>query len=86
MPHVMERLLFNTGLLYGSKIGLYSGDTRKLIDDIQILRPTIFVSVPRFFNKIYDKIIQKIENSNFLVKSLMKSSVTSKLENLHTKG
>jgi long-chain acyl-CoA synthetase len=33
------------------------GDTLKIIEDLCALRPTIFVSVPRLFNRIYDKII-----------------------------
>ena len=28
----------------------------KLVDDIKVLQPTLFVSVPRLFNKIYEKI------------------------------
>ncbi len=33
------------------------GDTLKIIEDLVALRPTVFVSVPRLFNRIYDKII-----------------------------
>jgi long-chain acyl-CoA synthetase len=28
----------------------------KLVEDIGILRPTLFCSVPRLFNRIYDKV------------------------------
>jgi len=37
-------------------VGFYQGDTLKIVDDIKALRPTVFVSVPRLWNKIYDKI------------------------------
>ena len=56
MAHMLERLIFNSATAYGVKIGVYSGDNRKLITDIQILKPTIFVSVPRMFNKIFETV------------------------------
>jgi len=33
-------------------------DVKKLVEDITVLRPTIFVGVPRVFHRIYDKITQ----------------------------
>merc|ERR1719183_2412655 len=45
----------------GARIGFYSGDTKKILDDIKALKPTIFPSVPRLYNKIYDKINMKVE-------------------------
>jgi long-chain acyl-CoA synthetase len=40
----------------GMKIGFYAGDHLKLSEDMQVLKPTLFPSVPRLFNRIYDKI------------------------------
>jgi len=37
MAHVMERAVFNTMLNYNVKIGVYSGDPLKLMEDIEIL-------------------------------------------------
>jgi long-chain acyl-CoA synthetase len=53
MAHVMERVAFNCCLAFEVKIGLYSGNPKLLTEDMKILRPTIFMSVPRVFNKIY---------------------------------
>lgn len=36
--------------------GFYSGDVLRLVEDIQLLRPTLFFSVPRLLNRIYDKV------------------------------
>eukprot|EP00964_Phaeocystis_antarctica_P001424 scaffold745_cov54-Phaeocystis_antarctica.AAC.1 len=33
----------------------HQGDTLKIIEDLAALRPTVFVSVPRLYNRIYDK-------------------------------
>ncbi len=40
----------------GAKIGFYQGDIRKLTDDLQTLKPTIFVTVPRLLNRMYDQV------------------------------
>ncbi len=41
---------------HGCKVGLYGGDIKKLLDDLVVLRPTLFVTVPRLLNRIYDKV------------------------------
>jgi long-chain acyl-CoA synthetase len=56
LAHSFEKVLFTTALICGMKIGYYSGDPLKLLDDLKELRPTLFPSVPRLFNRIYDKI------------------------------
>ena len=45
----------------GARIGFYSGDTLKLLDDIAVLKPTLFPSVPRLFNRIYDKVLAGVK-------------------------
>ena len=43
-------------IISGMKIGFFGGDVLKLVEDIGILKPTFFPSVPRLFNRIYGKI------------------------------
>ena len=43
-------------LMCGGQIGFFQGDVKQLVDDIHELRPTIFVSVPRLLNRVYDKV------------------------------
>lgn len=43
------------------RIGFFSGDVMKLKDDLAVLKPTIFVSVPRLFNRFYDGMQAKIK-------------------------
>ena len=40
-------------LVSGAKIGYYQGDPLKLVEDCGILKPTVFPSVPRLYNRIY---------------------------------
>lgn len=42
----------------GASIGFYSGDLRRLTDDIIAVSPTVFAGVPRVFLRMYDKIWQ----------------------------
>ena len=43
--------------MMGAKIGFFRGDVKELVNDIQALKPTIFVSVPRLLNRVYDKVL-----------------------------
>lgn len=56
LAHVFERYLESGVLMHGGKIGFFSGDPRKLLDDAAALRPTIFPMVPRVVNRIYGRI------------------------------
>jgi long-subunit acyl-CoA synthetase (AMP-forming) len=38
------------------QIGFFRGDVLGLLDDIAALKPTIFVSVPRLWNRIHDRV------------------------------
>jgi long-chain acyl-CoA synthetase len=46
------------------QVGYYGGDALKLLDDLKELQPTIFPSVPRLFNRIYDKIVQGVKEKS----------------------
>jgi len=41
-------------------MGYYTGDVRKLFDDIAILKPSIFVTVPRLLGRLYDKVMEAV--------------------------
>ncbi|CAD8156607.1 unnamed protein product [Paramecium octaurelia] len=86
LPHVMERLIVLTMLFTGSSIGFYRGDPNLLKEDIQKLRPTIFASVPRLYNKFYDGIKAKINEVTGVKKSFAERAVRVKLENLRSEA
>lgn len=43
----------------GGSLGFYSGNVQELLEDVVELKPHIFVSVPRLWNRIYDKVRQR---------------------------
>ena len=56
LAHVFDFVCECCLLYRGAKIGFYRGDNRTLVDDISVLKPTIFVGVPRIFDRIYTRV------------------------------
>jgi len=71
LSHVLGRCDSLLPLIFGWQ-SVYAESMDKLIDNIQIVKPTIMVSVPRIFEKIYAKIHEQIESGSFLEKQAFK--------------
>lgn len=54
LPHIFERICLALIMYRQGRIGVFSGDVTKIKEDAAILKPTIFATVPRLLNKIYD--------------------------------
>jgi long-chain acyl-CoA synthetase len=57
---VYEQICHANAVIFGFRVGYSSENISNLIKDIQFLKPTFIGSFPMFFNKIYDKIKEKI--------------------------
>ncbi|KAI0518635.1 hypothetical protein KFK09_006071 [Dendrobium nobile] len=53
LAHIYERAYQIALAYFGVAVGFYQGDNLKLMDDMEVLRPTVFASVPRLYNRIY---------------------------------
>lgn len=53
LPHVLEREVSYAVLANGGASVYFCGDTLKIKDDVALVKPTIFVSVPRLFSRFY---------------------------------
>lgn len=75
LAHIFETLM--QGAMYGSgaAVGFYQGETKKILEDVQCLRPTIFAGVPRIYQRIYDKATQGIEGKNRIVKGMVHAAM-----------
>ena len=82
LAHVYERVVMTTLASVGASIGFYQGDVSQLLDDAQTLRPTIFVTVPRLLNRIYDKVMGAANASNPVKKFLFKVACDIKKRSL----
>ncbi|KAF9574845.1 Long chain acyl-CoA synthetase 7 peroxisomal [Mortierella alpina] len=82
LAHVFERLSQAVMISGAARIGYYQGDTLKLLDDVAVLQPTIFVSVPRLFNRIYDKVLAGVKAKGGLAAFLFNRAFETKKANL----
>ncbi|MCJ1296415.1 hypothetical protein MMC34_007981 [Xylographa carneopallida] len=51
LAHIYGRMLEHGAMWSGCGIGAFHGDVLGLVDDLKLLRPTTFASVPRLFNR-----------------------------------
>jgi long-chain acyl-CoA synthetase len=82
LAHMYERLVIETALASGSAVGFYSGELVTLLDDVTHLKPTLFASVPRIFNKLCERILQSVQASGGFYQSLFDTAFESKRGNL----
>lgn len=78
LAHIYERSITIGVTHSGAAMGFYQGDNMKLMDDIAVLRPTIFASVPRLYNKIYSGILSAVKMSGSLRESLFNIAFNAK--------
>ncbi|OIT35810.1 PREDICTED: long chain acyl-CoA synthetase 6, peroxisomal-like [Nicotiana attenuata] len=78
LAHIYERANQITSAYYGVAVGFYQGDNLKLMDDLATLRPTIFSSVPRLYNRIYAGITNAVQTSGVLKQRLFNAAYNSK--------
>ncbi|CAI9769006.1 unnamed protein product [Fraxinus pennsylvanica] len=78
LAHIYERANQILSVYYGVAVGFYQGDNMKLMDDLAALRPTIFSSVPRLYNRIYAGIANAVKTSGVLKERLFNAAYNSK--------
>lgn len=82
LAHVFDQVMETYCIFSGSSIGFWQGDIRFLIEDLLVLKPTIFCGVPRVFDRIYTGIMDRISAGGSLKKSLFHIAYNYKLRNL----
>jgi len=84
LPHVFERGVQISVLNAGARIGFYQGDTVKILEDLQALRPTLFPSVPRLLNRIHDRLRAQVKEAGGLKEKLFNMGYTAKQDGLRS--
>lgn len=79
LAHVFERVVYCSTAHKGGQIGFYHGDPLKLTEDLSILKPTLFISVPRIFNKLYSSINAQIASMPAEIIVKVKAAISEKL-------
>ena len=83
LSHIFERAMTILALHKGATV-YFLTNPRGVVDALQIVRPTFMCTVPRFFEKTYNVIFEKIEASSAIQKKIFHwaMSVGEKVMNL----
>ncbi|KIO29189.1 hypothetical protein M407DRAFT_21758 [Tulasnella calospora MUT 4182] len=85
LAHIYERAVEILIMALGGKIGFFSGDPLKLVEDAQILKPYMFPSVPRVLNRLYMAAMQAGQAPGFKG-ALFRKAVDVKLKEMFATG
>lgn len=86
LPHVLERICVHAFLYLGSLTTFYSGDVQKIKEDIEVVKPSFFCSVPRLYTRLYDGINAKFKQAEGVKKVLIDRALDVKLSNVQEHG
>eukprot|EP00891_Asterochloris_glomerata_P009967 jgi/Astpho2/9967/Aster-06780 len=70
LAHIFDRTSEEMFIYMGARIGYWRGDIKGLVDDIGALKPTLFIGVPRVFDRIYTGVLGKVQEAGGLKKFL----------------
>ncbi|OMJ30242.1 Long-chain-fatty-acid-CoA ligase 5 [Smittium culicis] len=82
LAHTYGRNLENFITLTQGSIGYFRGDITKIVEDCQALQPTLFASVPRLLNRLYDAMTAASIHAPGLKGIIARKAVSDKLYNL----
>ncbi|KAG0479767.1 hypothetical protein HPP92_010625 [Vanilla planifolia] len=80
LAHIYERIYQITIAHFGVAVGFYQGDNLKLVDDMAVLRPTVFASVPRLYNRIYAGVMNAVKTSGGLKEKFFNVAFNAKMQ------
>ena len=84
--HIMETLIITYAFNHGVPIGIYNGNAKLLIEDIQILKPTALCAVPKIFQRIYDSIKSKVDALSSIKRRIFNEAIKLKLKDYINTG
>ncbi|CAA7267913.1 unnamed protein product [Cyclocybe aegerita] len=85
LAHIYERVCELCTIAIGGRIGYFTGDPLRLLEDAQALKPNFFPSVPRVLNRVYQAAMVA-GNAPGLKGTIFKKAVQTKLDKLHATG
>jgi long-chain acyl-CoA synthetase len=82
LAHIFQRLVEHGVLWSGTPIGYFHGNVLELVDDLKLIRPTTFTSVPRLYNRFGGVIKSQTIQASGLKGALSRRAVSTKMANL----
>lgn len=82
LAHLLQRLVEHAGFAGGASFGYFQGDLTLLAEDIKLLQPTTFASVPRLFNRFASAIRASTVEADGIKGMLSRSAMDAKIASL----
>ncbi|KAI9843379.1 MAG: hypothetical protein M1838_002634 [Thelocarpon superellum] len=82
LAHIYERVSEHASMWAGAAIGYFHGNILELVDDMKLLRPTGFISVPRLYNRFGSAIRAATVEKEGAMGAVSRYIVNTKLANL----
>ncbi|CAN8103747.1 unnamed protein product [Discula destructiva] len=82
LAHIYGRMADQSALVSGARVGYFHGDVTTLVEDLKILRPTAFLSVPRLFNRFQTAIAQATLEAPGVKGALSRHVISTKKANM----
>ncbi len=75
LSHMYERTIgYYVPMMAGASV-TYARSVQQLADDFQIIKPSIIVTVPRIFERFYDKMQQKLAKQSIISRAMFRLAV-----------
>ena len=78
LAHMMEQTTHALIWVHGAAMGFSRGDPKLLLEDLQALKPTVFPTVPRILNRVYDRVLNGVNQSGFVKRFLFNTGLSWK--------
>lgn len=82
LAHIFQRVAEQGCILVGASIGYFQGDIYKLLEDIKLLRPHGFISVPRLYNRFGSRIRTETVDAAGIKGAIGRHIINTKLTNM----
>eukprot|EP00958_Prasinococcus_capsulatus_P029246 scaffold7382_cov406-Prasinococcus_capsulatus_cf.AAC.17 len=81
LAHIFDRVIEEAMCLSGGAIGYWRGDIQGLLGDLEALKPTFFIGVPRVFERIYQRGVGSLHGIKKLLFNFFYNSKLNGLNN-----
>lgn len=86
LAHILENICVLAMFVFGGRICPFSGDVKNIKSDIEAVKPTFFMSVPRLYNRFYDAVKDKFDKTEGLKKTLLDRALNAKMNSVKSNG
>ncbi|KEY69661.1 hypothetical protein S7711_03145 [Stachybotrys chartarum IBT 7711] len=86
LAHIYGRMIEQLALSLGASIGYFRGDIVGLIDDMKVLQPTGFLSVPRLYNRMNSAIRTATIEAEGFKGALSRRVISTKIASMKAPG